>query len=106
MRFRRFIVPLLAIVIVSAAAGGLAFAQQTGDITGTVTDNSGAALPGVTCTATSPSLQGTRTSVTSNSGTYRIASLPPGTYKVSCGTSRLAGARRSTRRSRSRRRKR
>jgi hypothetical protein len=81
-------VPLLAIAIVSAAAGGLAFAQTTGDITGTVTDNSGAALPGVTCTATSPSLQGTRTSVTSNSGNYRIASLPPGTYKVSCA---LAG---------------
>src|SRR4030095_4588815 len=88
MRFRRFFVPLLAIAIVSAAAGGLAFAQTTGDITGTVTDNSGAALPGVTCTATSPSLQGTRSSVTNNSGSYRIASLPPGTYKVSCA---LAG---------------
>jgi len=88
MRFRRFLVPLLAIAVVSVAAGGLAFAQTTGDIQGTVTDNSGAALPGVTCTATSPSLQGIRTSVTSNSGNYRIASLPPGTYKVSCA---LAG---------------
>jgi len=82
------LVPLLAIAIVSAAAGGLAFAQTTGDIQGTVTDSSGAALPGVTCTATSPSLQGTRSSITSNSGNYRIASLPPGTYKVSCA---LAG---------------
>ncbi|HMA18277.1 MAG TPA: TonB-dependent receptor, partial [Thermoanaerobaculia bacterium] len=88
MRFRRFFVPLLAIAVVGAAAGGLAFAQTTGDITGTVTDNSGAALPGVTCTATSPALQGTRSSVTSNSGSYRIASLPPGTYRVSCA---LAG---------------
>jgi hypothetical protein len=88
MRFRRFFVPLLAIAIVSAAAGGLAFAQTTGDITGTVTDSSGAALPGVTCTATSPSLQGTRSAITSNSGNYRIASLNPGTYKVSCA---LAG---------------
>jgi len=88
MRFRRFLVPLLAIAIVGAATGGLAFAQTTGDITGTVTDSSGAALPGVTCTATSASLQGTRSSVTGNSGNYRIASLPPGTYKVSCA---LAG---------------
>ena len=62
MRFRRFFVPLLALAIVSAAAGGLAFAQTTGDITGTVTDGSGAALPGVTCTATSVSLQGSRSS--------------------------------------------
>jgi outer membrane receptor protein involved in Fe transport len=88
MRFRRFLVPLLAIAVVSAVAGGLAFAQTTGDITGTVTDSSGAALPGVTCTATSASLQGTRSSVTNNSGNYRIASLPPGTYRVSCA---LAG---------------
>ena len=43
---------MLAIAIVGAATGGLAFAQTTGDITGTVTDTSGAALPGVTCTAT------------------------------------------------------
>jgi hypothetical protein len=88
MRFRRFLVPLLAIVVVSAAAGGLAFAQTTGDITGTVTDSSGAALPGVTCTATSPALQGSRSSITNNSGNYRVAALPPGTYKVSCA---LAG---------------
>ncbi|HSE62102.1 MAG TPA: TonB-dependent receptor [Thermoanaerobaculia bacterium] len=80
--------PLLAVAIVGAATGGPAFAQTTGDITGTVTDSSGAALPGVTCTATSASLQGTRSSVTGNSGNYRIASLPPGTYKVSCA---LAG---------------
>jgi outer membrane receptor protein involved in Fe transport len=88
MRFRRSLVLLAAIAIVAAAAGSLAFAQTTGDITGVVTDSSGAALPGVTCTATSPSLQGSRTAVTNNSGSYRISTVPPGTYKVSCG---LAG---------------
>lgn len=88
MRFRRYPVLAAAIVIVAAVTGSLAFAQTTGDITGTVSDSSGAALPGVTCTATSPSLQGSRTSITNNSGGYRISTLPPGTYKVSCG---LAG---------------
>jgi hypothetical protein len=88
MRFRRYLVLLAAIAIVAAATGSLVFAQTTGDITGTVTDSSGAALPGVTCTATSPSLQGSRTNVTNNSGSYRISTVPPGTYKVSCG---LAG---------------
>jgi hypothetical protein len=72
MRFRRYRVLLAAIAIVAAATGSLAFAQTTGDITGTVTDSSGAALPGVTCTATSASLQGSRTSVTNNSGSYRL----------------------------------
>ena len=94
-RFRKFFVPLLAIAIVGAATGGLAFAQTTGDIQGTVTDTSGAALPGVTCTATSPSMQGTRTSVTSNSGSYRISTVPPGTYKVSCGLAGFATAERT-----------
>ena len=91
-RFRKFFVPLLAIAIVGAVTGGLAFAQTTGDIQGTVTDTSGAALPGVTCTATSPSMQGTRTSVTSNNGSYRISTVPPGTYKVSCGLAGFATA--------------
>lgn len=88
MRFRRYPVLLAAIAIVAAVTGSLAFAQTTGDITGTVSDSSGAALPGVTCTATSPSLQGSRSTITNNSGGYRISTLPPGTYKVSCG---LAG---------------
>ena len=88
MRFRRSLVLIAAIAIVAAATGSLAFAQTTGDITGTVTDTSGAALPGVTCTATSASLQGSRVAVTNNSGSYRLSTLPPGTYKVSCG---LAG---------------
>src|SRR6266511_5135844 len=91
-RFRRFFLPLLAIAVVGAATGGIAFAQTTGDITGTVTDSSGAALPGVNCTATSPALQGSRSSITSNSGNYRIASVPPGTYKVICSLAGFATA--------------
>ena len=77
MRFRRYPVLAAAIVIVAAVTGSLAFAQTTGDITGTVSDSSGAALPGVTCTATSPSLQGSRSAITNNSGGYRISTLPP-----------------------------
>jgi outer membrane receptor protein involved in Fe transport len=92
MNLRRYLVLFAAIAIVVAATGSLAFAQTTGDITGTVTDSSGAALPGVTCTATSPSLQGSRTSVTNNSGSYRLSTLAPGTYKVSCGLAGFATA--------------
>jgi outer membrane receptor protein involved in Fe transport len=92
MRFRRSLVLFAAIAIVAAAAGRPVFAQTTGDITGTVTDSSGAALPGVTCTATSPSLQGSRTAVTSNSGGYRISTVPPGTYRVTCGLAGFATA--------------
>jgi hypothetical protein len=60
-----------------------AFAQtQSGEIYGTVTDQGGAALPGVTITVTSDSLQGQRTAVTNDKGIYRLPLLPMGTYRV------------------------
>jgi hypothetical protein len=51
-----------------------------GSIEGRVTDESGAAMPGVTITLSSPNLQGTRTEVTENDGSFRFLQLPPGTY--------------------------
>ncbi len=55
--------------------------NPTGKLTGKVTAD-GEALPGVTVTATSPNLQGSRTTVTSGGGTYIFAALPPGTYQA------------------------
>jgi hypothetical protein len=71
---------LAALVLVCATT---AFAQTTGSVNGTVTDNTGAVLPGVTVTASSPVLMGVQTALTNESGTYRFPSLPPGTYRVS-----------------------
>ena len=52
-------------------------------IIGQVTDQSGAVLPGVTVTATSPALQVPQvTSVTNERGEYRLAPLPVGLYEV------------------------
>src|SRR5262245_56134485 len=62
-----------------------ATAQQEGaSIIGQVTDESGAVLPGVTVTASSPSLQlQSVTVVTDQLGQYRLAPLPIGLYEVS-----------------------
>jgi hypothetical protein len=59
------------------------FAQSipTATITGKVTTD-GAGLPGVTVTVSSPNLQGTRSTVTSEAGDYIIPLLPPGNYTV------------------------
>lgn len=73
---------LLCAVAIVAFAASAAFAQTTGSVLGTVTDPQGAVLPGVTVTATSPQLQGDRTAVTDSTGTFRIPSLPPGTYSI------------------------
>ncbi|MGE0813665.1 MAG: carboxypeptidase-like regulatory domain-containing protein, partial [Vicinamibacterales bacterium] len=55
---------------------------QTGDgsLRGYVKDESGAVLPGVTVTATSPELLAPVTYVTDEAGLYRLNNLPPGTY--------------------------
>src|SRR5262245_29706633 len=60
------------------------FAQtRTGTITGTVTDDSGAVLPGVTVTLTSEALiTGTSTATTDPQGTYRFVALLPGSYDI------------------------
>ena len=55
-------------------------ASSTGTIQGRVTDAQGAVLPGVTVTATSPSMPGVQTAVSSDTGNYRFPALPPGTY--------------------------
>ena len=57
-------------------------AQTTGRIQGTVTDNTGAAVPGVAVTASSPSLQGAHSTTTDSKGEFRFAAVPPGTYAV------------------------
>ncbi|MDQ3280611.1 MAG: TonB-dependent receptor [Acidobacteriota bacterium] len=63
------------------------FAQSsTGNIYGTVTDKSGAPLPGVTVTVNAGGMQ--QTFVTESDGAYRFLRLPPGTYKV---TAELSG---------------
>ncbi len=53
----------------------------TGTLVGTVTTE-GNGLPGVTVSVSSPSLQGTRTAVTGDSGGYSFPALPPGEYTV------------------------
>jgi outer membrane receptor for ferrienterochelin and colicin len=71
------------IVLALAAASSISLAQTTGSIVGVVTDDSGGPLPGVTVEARSPSLQGTKVTVTDTDGSYRLTLLPPGTYVVS-----------------------
>jgi hypothetical protein len=59
------------------------FAQETtGSIQGTVKDPSGAVLPGVTVTVSTPSLVGVKTEVSDGKGYYHFSNLPPGSYSI------------------------
>ncbi|HXW07766.1 MAG TPA: TonB-dependent receptor [Vicinamibacterales bacterium] len=77
----------LAAAVLLLLGVSTALAQTTGRIVGTITDASGAALPGVTVTVAGPSLQGTATAVSDGTGVYRFPSLPPGTYTVTAALS-------------------
>ena len=78
----RRVIAGLCVVLLGLCAP--AYAQRTtGSIVGTVTDESGAVLPGVTVTLSGAGVAGTPTTVTGETGTYRFPSLPPGAYRVS-----------------------
>lgn len=78
MSVRRLFCVLAVALLLPAAA---LFAQSSnGSISGTITDDQGGALPGVTVTATNAATGVNRTAVTNASGHYQIALLPPGTY--------------------------
>jgi hypothetical protein len=79
MRLRPIVMALVALAVTSAVASAQ---QQTGEIFGKATDQSGAVLPGVTVTLTSPILLQPQTAVTSETGTYLFPRLEIATYSV------------------------
>lgn len=75
----------LAITLGFVSSLNVAAAAQTaggGTIRGFVKDEQGAALPGVTVTASRPGAGNPFTTVSDAAGLYRITGLPPGSYTV------------------------
>src|SRR4030065_1256121 len=72
------------LVFVIAVTVGFSYGQRlTGKIMGTVTDEQGELLPGVTAELASPALMGgVYSEMTSAKGTYRFTNLPPGMYTL------------------------
>ncbi len=82
---------LLASLTVPAAAHAQA---TTGTISGTVTDESKAVLPGVTVTVKNTETGATRNLVTDERGAFRALNLTPGIYSVAAELPGFAPARR------------
>lgn len=74
--------PFVVLLAILANVAGLATvsAAQSATISGTIIDQSGAAVPGATVELTGSS--GTVTSVTNNQGAYSFPGVKPGTYKL------------------------
>ena len=75
--FSVFAVLLLLVVFLPVSAEA-----QTASITGTVSDSTGAVIPGAEVSAQNKTTNASRTAATDGSGTYRITNLAPGIYGV------------------------
>lgn len=71
-------ITLLALVIVPSL-----FAQETGQITGIVTDSTGAAVAGIVVTVTNTGTNASRTATATKTGSYAFVDLPPAVYEIS-----------------------
>ena len=67
-----------------AGSSGIMFGQSTnsGDISGIVSDSTGAAVPGVTVTVANINTGVSKVYITNNDGVYDTSSIVTGTYKI------------------------
>ena len=72
---------LLLAVVASFSAIGL-YAQTFGEITGIVTDASGAVMSGASITLTNTNTNAVRKTTATDAGVYTFPSVPPGLYVV------------------------
>ncbi len=72
-------IPVLALSFAISAAGQ----SNSGDVTGTITDSSGAAIGGAAVSAVNEATGIKSVSTANNEGSYRFTNLPVGTYTIS-----------------------
>ncbi|MCI0387323.1 MAG: carboxypeptidase-like regulatory domain-containing protein [Acidobacteria bacterium] len=72
----------LRVILLSVVGLSVYGQSATATLSGTVTDQSGAVIAGVTVTVTDTARSGTRKTVTSSDGYFTLTQLPPGRYMV------------------------
>ncbi|HUX45523.1 MAG TPA: carboxypeptidase-like regulatory domain-containing protein [Terracidiphilus sp.] len=80
MRKAKFIFLLLPVFLLLASVG--AFAQANSQVTGIITDQTGAVIPNASITLTDPSTNSVKTTESSATGLYQIAGLNPADYNM------------------------
>ena len=78
-RFIRYAVALFLAMILSST---MIYAQESAEITGVVTDPSGAVIPNVKVTASNEATQAKQSTTTNSAGLYTLPGLTPGRYLV------------------------
>ena len=98
MTVKRFITGLLALLVVALMMAPSLMAQSlvSGDLTGTVTDPSGAVVSGAAVTLKNDATGQTRNTTTNGSGAYRFSLLQPGNYTVTASATGFSKAQSTT----------
>ncbi len=78
---------ILALATFALLFSTVALSQDTGQITGTVRDNSGAVVPNAKVTVANPSQGITRNVTTNSDGDYLVPGLPAGVYDLTVSAS-------------------
>ena len=82
-RLIRRIIPMALVALVWAGLPALSHAQATrGTILGTITDQTGAAMPGATVTATETRTNVSHNTVTNETGNFTFPNIPDGIYNI------------------------
>lgn len=79
---RRLLISLLTVLTLSLLSSMMALGQFSSSIEGTVTDNSGALVPGANVVLTNENTGVSSSAVTNSAGTFHFQALGAGTYKV------------------------
>ncbi|MFZ0762174.1 MAG: carboxypeptidase-like regulatory domain-containing protein, partial [Candidatus Sulfotelmatobacter sp.] len=82
VRIAKLTLVLLLVVCVGAALPALSQSTSTGTVVGSITDQSGAAVPGATFTLTDVATNVVRKTTTNQDGRYIIVDVNPGHYNV------------------------
>jgi len=87
MCIRRIFQSLLTLALLSGVLSLTAVAQSliSGDVTGIISDQSGAILPNATVNIKNNGTDQSQTATSNASGVYRFSLLPPGNYTVTAG---------------------
>src|ERR1035441_2112687 len=86
-----FILPSIALLLMVTPSTQLRAAGPTGKIVGTVTDQSGAPIPGATVTATNEGTSEAHTINSDNDGNFSFPILPVGNYSIKVAANGFEG---------------
>src|SRR5579864_3452929 len=90
MRYHCWLIrSILATLLIFSASSAFSQTLTTGDVTGLVTDSTGAVVPNATVTLRFTDTNDTRTVATNQVGQYRFSLLAAGNYVISAQTAGL-----------------